>query len=255
MAPAVAFLLVSTRMWSAGQPLRSSASRTSMASPAAPTLERAPGVVLVDADHDRPLLAAVAGRPGPGRQERACRQGERRQARDPPHSAHRPDTFPEAGWPMPAQGRPTPPRPPIPARCSSASSRTWRTSSTRWNVMASRTASGTSSRSAPLRAGRMTSREPGPVGGQHLLLDAADRQHPALQRDLAGHADARPHRPAGEQADQRGGHGDAGRRAVLGHGAGGDVHVEAARRARRRRCRGRRRASARRTGRSGPTPS
>ena len=31
--------------------------------------------------------------------------------------------------------------------------------------------------------------EPGPVGGQHLLLHAADRQHPARQRDLAGHAD------------------------------------------------------------------
>ena len=54
--------------------------------------------------------------------------------------------------------------------------------------MTSRTASGTSSRSAPLRAGGSPP-EPGPVGGQHLLLHAADRQHPALQRDLAGHAD------------------------------------------------------------------
>ena len=42
--------------------------------------------------------------------------------------------------------------------------------------------------------------EPGPVGGQHLLLHAADRQHPALQRDLAGHADLAAHRAAGEQA-------------------------------------------------------
>ena len=28
----------------------------------------------------------------------------------------------------------------------------------------------------------------GRVGGEHLLLEAADREHPALQRDLAGHA-------------------------------------------------------------------
>ena len=31
--------------------------------------------------------------------------------------------------------------------------------------------------------------QPGRVRGEHLLLEPADRQHPALQRDLAGHAD------------------------------------------------------------------
>ena len=64
------------------------------------------------------------------------------------------------------------------------------------------------------------------MGGQHLLLDATNRQHPALQRDLSGHADRRLDRPPAEQADQRRRHGDAGRRAVLGHGARGHVHVE-----------------------------
>ena len=50
------------------------------------------------------------------------------------------------------------------ARCSVAGSRamsrTWRTSSARWNVICSRTCSGTSSRSGPLRAGRITSVSP-----------------------------------------------------------------------------------------------
>jgi hypothetical protein len=58
----------------------------------------------------------------------------------------------------------------------------------RWNVMTSRTSSGTSSRSG--RCAREDHLgQPGPVCGQHLLLDPADGQHPALQGDLAGHAD------------------------------------------------------------------
>ena len=69
-------------------------------------------------------------------------------------------------------------------------------------------------------------REPGAVRGQHLLLHAADRQHPALQRDLAGHADLGAHRRVGQQRHERGRHRDAGARAVLRHGAGGHVHVE-----------------------------
>ena len=74
------------------------------------------------------------------------------------------------------------------------------TSSARWNVITSRTRSGTSSRSGPLRVGQDHLGEPGPLGREHLLLHAADRQHPALQRDLAGHADVGAHRSAGEQA-------------------------------------------------------
>src|SRR6266566_4029534 len=49
-----------------------------------------------------------------------------------------------------------------------------------------------------------------PVGGQHLLLDAADRQPQALQRDLSGHAHGASHRAAGEQAHDRGRHRHAG---------------------------------------------
>src|SRR6266699_3569207 len=48
------------------------------------------------------------------------------------------------------------------------------------------------------------------VSGQHLLLDAADRQHQALQRDLSGHAHGASHRAAGEQAHDRGRHRHAG---------------------------------------------
>ena len=70
--------------------------------------------------------------------------------------------------------------------------------------------------------------QPGPVRGEHLLLHPADRQHAALQGDLTGHAHARAHGPAGQQADQRGRHGDAGRGPVLGHRARGHVQVEAA---------------------------
>ena len=60
---------------------------------------------------------------------------------------------------------------------------------TGWKVISSRTFSGTSSRSPALRRRDDDVGEAGAVGGQHLLLDAADRQHAALQRDLAGHAD------------------------------------------------------------------
>src|SRR6266702_3266507 len=70
--------------------------------------------------------------------------------------------------------------------------------------------------------------EAGPVGGQHLLLDAADRQDASLQGHLAGHADLGADRTAGEQAHQRGRHGDAGARAVLGHRARRHVQVDSA---------------------------
>ena len=67
-----------------------------------------------------------------------------------------------------------------------------------------------------------------PVGGEHLLLDAADRQHLTLERDLAGHAHRRLHRPVAEQRDERRGHRDARRRPVLGNCPGRDVDVEPA---------------------------
>ena len=70
--------------------------------------------------------------------------------------------------------------------------------------------------------------QPGRVGGEHLLLQPADRQHPALQRDLAGHADRVLDRPAAQQRRERRDHRDAGTRAVLRDRARRDVHVELA---------------------------
>src|SRR4051794_4459774 len=70
--------------------------------------------------------------------------------------------------------------------------------------------------------------EPGRVGGEPLLLQPADRQHAALQRDLAGHADRVPDRPAGQQRRERGRHRHAGARAVLRDRARRDVDVELA---------------------------
>jgi hypothetical protein len=55
--------------------------------------------------------------------------------------------------------------------------------------------------------------------GQHLLLDAADRQHLARERDLARHRDVAAHWPPDQLGHERGRHGDAGGRAVLGDGA------------------------------------
>src|SRR3972149_9510564 len=67
----------------------------------------------------------------------------------------------------------------------------------------------------------------GAVGRQHLVLDGADGQDFAPQGDLAGHGDIAADGTVGQRGDEGGGHGDAGRRAVLGYGAGrgGDVHV------------------------------
>ena len=63
--------------------------------------------------------------------------------------------------------------------------------------------------------------DPRPVRGEQLLLDAADRQHPAGQGHLAGHRHVGPHGPPGKQRRQGGGHRDARARPVLGDGAGG----------------------------------
>ena len=92
--------------------------------------------------------------------------------------------------------------------------------------ISSRTCSGMSSRSFSLRFGRMIVLMPARCAPEHLLLDAADRQHLAAQRDLAGHRHVVAHRPSGEQRRQRGRDGDAGGRAVLRHRAGGHVDVQ-----------------------------
>ena len=93
---------------------------------------------------------------------------------------------------------------------------------------ASSTSAGTSSRSGSLRCGMKTVDRPGSLGGEQLLLDATDRQHPAVQRDLTGHADVGADLTTGGHRHQRGDHRDTGRRTVLGHRAGGHVHVDLA---------------------------
>src|SRR5580693_5046709 len=53
-------------------------------------------------------------------------------------------------------------------------------------------------------------------GGEKLLLEAADRQHPTAQGDLAGHRDVSLYRNAAQHRNDRGHHRHAGRRAVFG---------------------------------------
>ena len=91
---------------------------------------------------------------------------------------------------------------------------------------ASSTSAGTSSRSGSLRLRQEHRGQPGPLGGEQLLLGPADRQHPPVQGDLAGHPDVGADRPAQRHRGQRRHHGDAGRRPVLGHGPGGHVDVD-----------------------------
>ncbi len=64
--------------------------------------------------------------------------------------------------------------------------------------------------------------------GQQLLLQAADRQHLAAQRDLAGHGHIGTHRDAGQHRHQRGRHGNARGRAILGRRSFGHVDVDVA---------------------------
>ena len=66
----------------------------------------------------------------------------------------------------------------------------------------------------------------GAVGGQHLLLDAADLQDSTAQRDLAGHGDVVSDVAGREQRHQRGEHGDAGGGTVLGDAPRRHVDVD-----------------------------
>ena len=69
---------------------------------------------------------------------------------------------------------------------------------------------------------------PGAVRREHLLLDAADRQHQTAQADFAGHRDVAAHGLIGQERDQRDEHRDARARAVLGNGARRNVDVDVA---------------------------
>ena len=70
--------------------------------------------------------------------------------------------------------------------------------------------------------------DPGRLGRDHLLLDAADRQDLAAQRDLAGHREIGRHRDAGQERDHGGRERHARRRPILRNRAGRDVDVEVA---------------------------
>ena len=91
-----------------------------------------------------------------------------------------------------------------------------------------RASSGMSSKSRWLRAGSITRLMPARARRQHLLLDAADRQHQAAQADLAGHGDVAADGAVGQQRGQRHEHGDARARPVLRHRARRHVHVDVA---------------------------
>ena len=67
---------------------------------------------------------------------------------------------------------------------------------------------------------------PDAVGREQLLLDAADRQHLAAQRDLAGHRHVAPHRDAGERRHERRAHRDARGGPVLRNRTLGHVDVD-----------------------------
>ena len=76
------------------------------------------------------------------------------------------------------------------------------------------------------RAGARPCCRPGALRGEHLLADAADRQHLAGERDLAGHPDVLRDGPAADERDDRRRHRDARRGPVLRHRAGRHVHVD-----------------------------
>ena len=81
-----------------------------------------------------------------------------------------------------------------------------------------------------LEVGLVVARQDDPLqavalGGEHLLADAADREHLAGERDLAGHADVLGDGLAAHERGDRGRDRDAGRGAVLRDRAGRDVDV------------------------------
>ena len=67
------------------------------------------------------------------------------------------------------------------------------------NSRSLRRCSGISSASCSLRRRRDHAPDTVPLGGQRLLLEPADRQHLAGQRDLAGHRHVRTDGPPGQQ--------------------------------------------------------
>ena len=85
---------------------------------------------------------------------------------------------------------------------SSATSRTSPIVMTGWKVICSRTSCGHVVEVGAVALGQDHVGQARRVRGEHLLLEPADRQHAALQRDLAGHAD-RVLAPGGRSAATR----------------------------------------------------
>ena len=84
---------------------------------------------------------------------------------------------------------------------------------------------GISARSFSLSLGSSTVRIPTRCAASNFFLHAADGQNLAAQRDFAGHGHVAAHRNVRQGADDGRADGDSGRRAVLGDGALGHVHV------------------------------
>ena len=82
---------------------------------------------------------------------------------------------------------------------TSAASNTSPISSTQTKSRFLRSASGMSSMSGSLRDGRQNAPHARPLRGQRLLLQAADREHLAGQRELARHRRVVAHRAPGDQ--------------------------------------------------------
>ena len=85
--------------------------------------------------------------------------------------------------------------------------------------------SGSSATSFSL-AGQDGFEDAGAQCGEQFLLQAADGQNLATQRDFAGHGDVAANRNLGQRAGERRGHGDAGRGAILGNRAFGHMQVQ-----------------------------
>ena len=92
--------------------------------------------------------------------------------------------------------------------------------------MSERTSCGSSARSSFVQLRKDDRLDALPPRGERLLANAADRQHEAGQRDLAGHRHVRSHGHAAHRRHHRRRHRHAGGWSVFGDRAGGDVDVD-----------------------------
>ncbi len=98
--------------------------------------------------------------------------------------------------------------------------------STNFTDMVERISAGTSDKIFFIIFGKNDGAQADAMGGQQFFFYAADGQHSSAQCDFTGHGHVAACRNSSERADQSGGDGDAGRRAVFGDGTFGNVHVD-----------------------------